>query len=690
MKTPMNRARRLVAAEKDWSDADVQTRWESRITYWREVLLGEGRGSWTRMLDFSRPDLTAIENAMAADSGDVAWAAHMRNRKLFSPLLKNSYSLQRLLAEMEGLGSYNEDGSFTMSLARDMVGGNISVSSLEPVRIDPGEDYDWMIQHPQDRLFQISHQNLWHLAKLALAHMQSPDDRQWAAAWKWATVSHIAQCPELPEGHNDFGSGDQPSKPSNTAWSSWGYTSVRLWQLANAYVAMKESPELPDRFHAVVLRMIHAHARHLDALGSKAYSHNYLSSTGKGMFFAAALFPELKQGRGWLDRMWPRLYDGLKREILPDGCHMHRSLSYHLTFVQRPLGMIAVAERTERLAEIPEDFLDMTRSAVDAFARVITPIGSTPGINDDWTAATSYHHILEQAGRAFQNDEWLYVGTRGRKGKEPERLSWLLPSAQVLAMRSDWTPQATYLFFNVSPDGGHHHPDTLSVQLWSGGRHLLIDPGVGHYYTGEREISRRSWWHNCPTLGRTQLPDNPVPELLYWESQEDLDYALGRISFSGLAIRRHVLFVSRRFVVLWDEFQNPPKGKSIWENFHVGVPPGRLEVSPDGKKVQLQSAEGSGLLLSIDSSGWTVSRENGSQWLKYGGKPIETAIVHYQADTARAAMGFRAMLVPFRGTRAPRAVLNEIEPQADGTLSLTVTIDGRRRTLTTRARDEKH
>ena len=45
-------------------------------------------------------------------------------------------------------------------------------------------------------------------------------------------------------------------------------------------------------------------------------------------------------------------------------------------------------------------------------------------------------------------------------------------------MRSDWTPRAKYLYFDLGPWGDNHmNQDQLSIEVSAKGRHFLINGG---------------------------------------------------------------------------------------------------------------------------------------------------------------------------------------------------------------------
>ena len=690
MKAPMARARELAGMEQDWSAA-AQTRWRSRIWFWRGVLLGEGKGyGWPELVDLDRPELADIRDDLAArgDRAEAAWAGYMRTRRGLREHMGDR-AFRELVLMSETWGLYGEDGEFDFSRAEDLVAGKVRLLGMDPVTVDPEADYSYLVQHPRDRAYQIMHQNNWAWIALALAQYHAPADERWARQFVRMLAAHVDQCPRLPEGLNDFGKGPFPGRAANCAWVSRGYAGNRLQTTLMIYMLMKDSPALADRVHAVVLRYARAHAVHMHELGPAAYRDNYLIQVGKGLFMARALLPELRDSGAWAERMWPNLIRGMERELLDDGTHMHRAYSYHSLFVRNPVAMILLARRLGIDEGVPKRFRELAEAATRSLAVACAPTRMSPGINDDSTAGVvEWHEVFRLAAEALERPEWLYLATDGREGAPPVERSVLLPAAQLVAMRSDWSRQARYLFFNISPNGGHHHPDTLSVQVWSGGRRLLTEPGCGHYYTGEREVSKRSWWHSTPTLGASMIPDRCRPEVLHWETSDDLDYAVGRIEAArpdGTApVRfvRHVFFVGRAFWLICDRFENVPEGRAVWENFFF--PNQLVELAEDGRSILTTYPNGANLRIEVHSPGWTPRREDALVWTVYGAKPDPAVAVHLEADAATAAQGFVALLVPIgEGSAGVKPTVKSATPRDDGSLEVVVEVGKARRKLVT-------
>ena len=76
--------------------------------------------------------------------------------------------------------------------------------------------------------------------------------------------------------------------------------------------------------------------------------------------------------------------------------------------------------------------------------------------------------------------------------------SRFLPWAGFVAMRTDWSCDATYLCFDVGPLGMDHiHQDKLSFTLWKGDEELIFDDGGGQYeISSERDYAVSGYDHS--------------------------------------------------------------------------------------------------------------------------------------------------------------------------------------------------
>jgi hypothetical protein len=110
---------------------------------------------------------------------------------------------------------------------------------------------------------------------------------------------------------------------------------------------------------------------------------------------------------------------------------------------------------------------------------------STP-ISNDSSSKINRREQLERIHKLLQMDEVKHVLDGGKGEQKPEKTSVFFPDSRVGIMRSDWTPQANYLYFDMGPWGDNHmNQDQLSVEVSAKGRHFLINGGKWRYTTSD-------------------------------------------------------------------------------------------------------------------------------------------------------------------------------------------------------------
>jgi hypothetical protein len=137
-------------------------------------------------------------------------------------------------------------------------------------------------------------------------------------------------------------------------------------------------------------------------------------------------------------------------------------------------------------------------------------------------------------------DDFQWLATDGKQGSPPPFKSAVLPYAGYFAMRAGWGRDAHYLGFDAGPIGWKHcHADKLNIVLWSHGRLIIFDPGVGTYddeplanwardtfahntVLVDNRPQRRRW----STPNPNQMPYRPVHDLR-WRSTHTHDHAYG-------------------------------------------------------------------------------------------------------------------------------------------------------------------
>ena len=650
IKDPLRWARARMKKETNWAGA--QSGWERRIAHWRRTLLADGPADWKRWLNVDHPTLRdrRVQLMAGGETARRAWAEHVREKFDLLKLMDDS-ALRGLLFLTEDNGLYAADGSFLPMRAEALLENKVYQQLDLPVLV--GEpDYGWV---------QIANPSSWFMRYLAAAWYHQRDEK-WVNTFQDVVIAMVM--------------GD------NYDIAGFSTVSSRHNMVLPTYLLMKDSPAMSPRFHAICSRWLWAHARQVYSVGDSGYKDNTLAHIAFSQFLPTAMFPEFAGSKAWEQQFWPLFLKGWRRELLADNCHQQRSMAYHLNFVRRALPLLGLAKAVGGTSKVPDEFRRILADTVDVYARLSTPTRMSPGVNDDAAVFRDHRPLLRLAADLFDRDDWRYLATDGREGVAPSYRSVLMPSAQLVAMRSDWSRQARWLFFKVSPQGNaHHHRDTLAIQIHAGGRPLLIEPYTGDY-AFERDVYNRSWWHSTPTLGARMQPYKTSPKILHWKSSNDLDYAVGRIT-APATITRHVFFVGRRYWVLWDEFNDVPDGQAIWENFHFATRD--LHMGESGRSVTTAFETGPNLKMHIATPGWKMTTEDTRMWPRYGRDTEPTATVHLRANSTTAKRGFATVFAVVRKGKPSPPSIDQIERLPNGRVRLHVSAESGNRLLTTRA-----
>jgi len=123
-------------------------------------------------------------------------------------------------------------------------------------------------------------------------------------------------------------------------------------------------------------------------------------------------------------------------------------------------------------------------------AYLIRPDGTFPEINDGFLHWKPIR--LAKAGRLFNRPDFCFVGSQGTEGSPPSKTSIAIQDAGFCVMRTDWTSQARYLFFDAGPFGGPHgHEDKLNIEVCAFGQPFIVDSGS---YTYHRQDPFRTYF----------------------------------------------------------------------------------------------------------------------------------------------------------------------------------------------------
>ena len=350
---------------------------------------------------------------------------------------------------------------------------------------------------------------------------------------------------------------------------------------------------------------------------------NWSIVDSSGLCGVALYFPEFSESETWRSTAFDRLTYQLQLQVYSDGAQYELSTAYHRKCLHQFQRAMDLAEDTGN--DLPDDFARIVESMYEYLMWLAKPDGSQPAVSD--SRPSSLRGTLRQGAHRFGRDDLLYVATGGEEGQRPDGTSRLLPDAGYAVMRSDWGPDARYLFFDGGPVGsGHQHEDKLSILLSAFGVDFLVDTGP-HTYTANK------WRLHCVSSaahstvlvdgkGQTRIDtgiehyagETPVP---FWETTPERDYVVAQYDAGygeeqiPVVHRRHVVFQKPEYWVVVDELSGD--GVHEIESLFQFAPD--LEVSSDGSgTVTARSQEGPSLtIVAAQTDGWVDSIVTGQE-----------------------------------------------------------------------------
>ena len=299
------------------------------------------------------------------------------------------------------------------------------------------------------------------------------------------------------------------------------------WILAYPFYA----PLADDAFRRRFTRSLAQHMVFVeDHLSVGRFANNHLVGDSAALV-VGGLFLEHRHSGRWVEKGIAHLETEMQRQVVPDGVHAERSISYH-RFVLDQYHLINAV-----LAHNGRSFSNATRQGMERMteflADVIAPDGRSPFFGDgddargmwfradcpsDFRSALGLGTLLFQRGdfkaiapRLPEEVFWLFGLDGVRKfeavaPRQPDHTSIAYPEGGYYVMRQGWEESDAVLTFDCGPVGhgraGHGHADALSLQLHAAGFPFLIDPGAFSYNLDYdwRHVFRSTRAHNTITV----------------------------------------------------------------------------------------------------------------------------------------------------------------------------------------------
>lgn len=295
------------------------------------------------------------------------------------------------------------------------------------------------------------------------------------------------------------------------------------------------------------------------------YSNNHYLSDLAGQLHLGLIFTGIGEPCRWLEKGKAELFREMRLQILPSGMSYERSTHYNRLVLE--LIMVPVMLLKKNGHEIPSDIWYRLEKMFEFIMYTLKPDGTSPIVGDQDNGRllkfgsddfNDFRYLLSIGAMLFKRSDFKNCGDGFNVycsifGNENAFESWAIIRQGDIKLVSRAFPDAgiyicrnkdNYLMFNIAgrglyPElipGGHSHSDLLSFELFTRGKSFIVDPG-SYVYTpdaDQRMLFRSTEMHNTVTIdGESQdilcrekiwgYKRNAIPELLIWESDNDLD-----------------------------------------------------------------------------------------------------------------------------------------------------------------------
>jgi len=326
--------------------------------------------------------------------------------------------------------------------------------------------------------------------------------------------------------------------------------------------------------------------------------NTHLVGEAAALFITGMIFQELPRSACWRKKGAALLTGAMRNHVLPDGMYFELSPYYHCYATDFFLQAMVLA-RTHR-APFPDWMWSRLAQMIEIAAHLTRSDGTIPLMGDDdggrALALSSEHYSSYRDGICsgavlFGRSDFKHVAesfaeeTLWLLGPDAPSVFASLParpsnklrlagtSSGYFIQRSGWEAGDSHLVFDCGNHGsesaGHAHADALSINLFSGGAELLVDPATSVYNCASewRNFFRSTRAHN--TIVVDELDQSTPADTFTWSSKATtrvvkqfatagLEYAEGehhgyrRLRYP-ITHNRRVLYVRPNYWVVADD-----------------------------------------------------------------------------------------------------------------------------------------
>jgi heparinase II/III-like protein len=392
-----------------------------------------------------------------------------------------------------------------------------------------------------------------------------------------------------------------------------------LWVFPFCFFGFQSFEKFSDATKLLFLMSVPEHAEYLRKYVVPRGNIRVMILTALGTI--GAIWPEFKKSKKWIQisiqHLTPEL---LNLQVYPDGAQKELTHHYHyvaaINFEHLRLMVIKSGQK------VSDEYFKRLQAMWNYYFQVIRPDGY--GLLNNDSDRDFVKPRAKKLSKVYNRADWEYIGSNGDTGDQPKDVSNVFPWAGQLIMRSNWTSDAHWAFFDFGPFGiGHQHKDKLHLSISAYGRDLLVDGGRYRYINDiwRKKYFRASSSHNTIMIdGKGQKAyqksvKQPI-DSQFFEITPEFDYAKGIYSagYEGIKDKivhqRVVKYYRNKFWIVIDTVQceKPHKVNILW-HFHPNC-----VVENENNCVKTQNSEKGNLRITpINETNWDLQLIKGQK-----------------------------------------------------------------------------
>lgn len=563
-----------------------------------------------------------------------------------------------------------------------------------------GKEIDWLDNPTYAPEYEFDKE--WSMAFLRMPWWDVLGKAYWATGDEKYAEEFVAQFLDFIGKHpipvKRSGSSDHPLKYAAPEWRTLEIAIRIKGSWTNSFYRFLTSPSFTDHALCEMLKSEIEMARHLyQFTRTGERTNNWTTSEVQALFTVGMLFPEFREAAEWKREARARMIAELKKQVYPDGVQWELAPGYGAGVLGQFQGFLDLARLNGET--MPASYIKRLEGMY-AYYLYSSVAGQCAAFGD--SGHGDMRHRMQRGAEVFpEREDFLWMATEGKQGKQPEALNRAFPYAGQYAMRSGWTDGDRFMIIDAGPYGvAHQHEDNLSFELYAYGDWLISDPGTYRYNYDSpwRHFMISSLSHN--TLAVDHQGQNRRIQPALYATKRPLKHRFiteGRVTyFRGtykagygpeaeldVAHTRSIFFVDGQFWVVIDRARPVDKEAHLYESLLM-LNSAKADV--DGNRIMTNRKGPNLLVVAAEQKGQTVDVVKGQMepvlrgW-KRGGKtvlPNPTAVLSKQSEGGAT---FAMLLYPVApGKSAPKAKIAflPVEGGRDA-VAVQVTVPGKKR-----------